>query len=160
KVSTPTLMTSLYPSTHGVADFFDHLPAAANTLAESFRDAGYATASFSSVLFTGQFTNLHKGFEELHEDGSVTKPESSKTSREFVDRLNEWLEPHRDGPFFVFLHVFDPHDPYEPGSPYNAMWADPAKKEEHERQAKEVKKFIKDPLMRQFGMPARDELQK
>lgn len=160
KVSTPTLLTSLYPSTHGVADFFDHLPASGNTLAESFRAAGYATASFSSVLFTGQFTNLHKGFEELHEDGSVAIPGSSKTSREFVDRLNGWLETHRDGPFFVFLHVFDPHDPYEPASPYNTMWADPARKDEHERQAKEVKKFIKDPLMRQFGMPARDELQK
>ncbi len=160
KVSTPTLMTSLYPSSHGVADFADHLPAAANTLAESFRTAGYATLSLSSVLFTGQFTNLHQGFEELHEDGSVSTPGSSKTSREFVDRLAAWLETHKDGPFFVFLHVFDPHDPYEPSAPYNTLWADPAKKEAHEHQAKEVKKFIKDPLMRQFGMPARDELQK
>ncbi len=160
KVSTPTLMTSLYPSSHGVADFADHLPAAANTLAESFRAAGYATLSLSSVLFTGQFTNLHQGFEELHEDGSVSTPGSSKTSREFVDRLATWLETHKDGPFFVFLHVFDPHDPYEPSAPYNTLWSDPAKKEEHEHQAKEVKKFIKDPLLQQFGMPARDELQK
>jgi arylsulfatase A-like enzyme len=160
KVSTPTLMTSLYPSSHGVADFFDHLPASANTLAETFRSAGYATVSFSSVLFTGQFTNLHKGFEELHEDGSVATPGSSKTSREFVDRLTGWLDTHRDGPFFAFLHVFDPHDPYEPSAPYNTLWADPAAKEEHERQSKEVKKFIKDPLRRQFGMPSREELQK
>ena len=160
KVSTPTLMTALYPSSHGVADFLDHLPASANTLAESFRGAGFATLSYSSVLFTGQFTNLHKGFEELHEDGSVANPGSSKTAREFIDRLAAWLETHRDTPFFVFLHVFDPHDPYEPSAPYNAMWADPAKKEEHEKHSKDVKKFIKDPLMRQFGMPARDELQK
>jgi arylsulfatase A-like enzyme len=160
KVSTPTLMTSLYPTSHGIADFFDSLPASANTLAESFRNAGFATLSFSSVLFTGQFTHLHKGFEELHEDGSVAKPDSSKTAREFVDRLAAWLETHRDAPFFVFLHVFDPHDPYEPSAPYNAMWADPSKKDEHERQSKDVKKFIKDPLMKQFGMPARDELQK
>jgi len=160
KVSTPTLMTSLYPSSHGVTDFLDHLPASANTLAESFRSAGYATLSFSSVLFTGQFTNLHKGFEELHESGSVALPESSKTAREFVDRLAGWLETHKDGPFFVFLHVFDPHDPYEPSAPYNALWSDPAKKEEHEHQVKEVKKVIKDPLMRQFGMPTRDDLQR
>jgi arylsulfatase A-like enzyme len=160
KVSTPTLMTSLYPSSHGVADFFDHLPASANTLAESFRTAGYATLSFSSVLFTGQFTNLHKGFEELHEDGSVSTPGSSKTSREFIDRLETWLDTHRDAPFFVFLHVFDPHDPYEPSAPYNTLWSDGAKKDEHEKQSKDVRKFIADPLMRQFGMPARSELQK
>jgi arylsulfatase A-like enzyme len=160
KVSTPTLMTSLYPSTHTVTDFFDHLPASANTMAESFRAAGFATVSFSSVLFTGQFTNLHKGFEELHEAESVANPQSSKTSREFVDRLAAWLDVHRDAPFFAFLHVFDPHDPYEPSAPYNSLWAEPAGKEEHERQAKDVKKFIKDPVMRQFGMPTRDELQK
>jgi arylsulfatase A-like enzyme len=158
KVSTPTLMTSLYPMSHGVADFFDRLPASANTLAESFRADGFATLSFSSVLFTGQFTNLHKGFEELHEDGSVANPQSSKTAREFIDRLGSWLEMHRDGPFFVFLHVFDPHDPYEPSAPYNALWADPAKKEEHEKHSKAVRKFIQDPLMRQFGMPSRNEL--
>src|SRR5262249_40089337 len=40
----------------------------------------------------------------------------------------------------------------------NTMWADAAKKAEHEQQGKDVKKFIKDPLMRQFGMPMRDEL--
>jgi arylsulfatase A-like enzyme len=158
KVSTTSLMTSLYPTTHGVADFHDRLPAAANTLAESYRSAGYATASFASVLFTGQFTNLHQGFEELHEDGSISTPGSSKTAREYVDRLQAWLDRHRDGPFFAFLHVFDPHDPYEPYRPYDSLWADPSRKEEHERQAKEVRKFIKEPLRQLFGMPSRDEL--
>ena len=158
KVSATSMMTSLYPTSHGVADFHDRLPAAANTLAESYRAAGYATASFASVLFTGQFTNLHQGFEELHEDGSISTPGSSKTAREYVDRLQAWLERHRDGPFFAFLHVFDPHDPYEPYRPYDSLWADPSHKEEHERQVKEVRKFIKEPLRQLFGMPSRDEL--
>jgi arylsulfatase A-like enzyme len=158
KVSTPSLMTSLYPSSHGVTDFHHHLPASANTLAESYRAAGYATISLASVLFTGQFTNLHQGFEELHEDGSISTPGSSKTAREYVDRLQGWLERHRDAPFFAFLHVFDPHDPYEPARPYESMWANPAHKEEHEKQAKEVRKFIKEPLRQLFGMPSRDEL--
>ena len=100
--------------THGVRDFADRLPAAATTLAEVYRQAGYATVSFSSILFTGQFTNLHQGFEEVHEDASLPDRESSKTSREYVDRLLPWLERHRDVPFFAFLHVADPHDPYEP----------------------------------------------
>jgi len=38
------------------------------------------------------------------------------------------------------------------------LWADPTKKEEHERQLTEVKKVIKDGLRRNFGMPNRDEL--
>ncbi|RPI20984.1 MAG: hypothetical protein EHM61_25840 [Acidobacteria bacterium] len=158
KVSTPTIMTSLYPSAHGVREFTDRLPATANTMAEVFRNAGYATVSYSSVLFTGKFTNLHQGFEELHESTSVSDPESSKTAREYVDRLTEWLEVHKDVPFFVFLHVFDPHDPYEPYPPYNGLWADLAKKEEHLEHLKKVREVIKDPLMKNFGMPNREEL--
>ena len=158
KVSQPSIMTSLYPSAHGVKDFTDKLPASANTMAESFRDAGYATVSYSSVLFTGKFTNLHQGFEELHESTSVADPESSKTAREYVDRLSRWLEGHKNVPFFAFLHVFDPHDPYEPYPPYNGLYADLSKKEQHEEQLKKVTEVIKDPLMKNFGMPSRDEL--
>jgi hypothetical protein len=160
KVSTPSLLTSLYPTSHGVREFNDRIPSSATTLAEVYRDAGYATLSLSSILFTGQFTNLHQGFEEVHEDGSLPDRESSKTAREYVDRLLPWLEAHRDVPFFVLLHVADPHDPYRPYPPYDALWADPAGAEEHERQAREVNKVIADPLLKRFGMPTRDELAK
>ena len=120
KVSTPSIMTSLYPSTHGVFTLDDRLPASATTLAEVYRGAGYATLSLSSVMFTGQYTNLHQGFEELHELASVAEtagPFTSKTAREYVDRAADWIDAHRDGPFFVYLHVFDPHSPYEPRPP-------------------------------------------
>lgn len=159
KASMPAIMTSLYPSQEGVKEFSDRLPAAANTLAEVFRSAGYATVSYSSVAFSGRFTNLHQGFEELHEAGSVPDRETnSKTAREYVDRLNGWLELHRDVPFFVFLHVFDPHDPFEPYPPYNGVWADLGKKEAHLEQVKKVRELIKDPSMKRRGLPSRDEL--
>ncbi len=160
KVATPALLTSLYPSSHGVRDFSDRLPASAATMAEVYRDAGYATLSMSSIMFTGKFTNLHRGFEEVHEDTSLPDRESSKTARIYVDRLLPWLEAHRDVPFFVFLHVSDPHDPYRPPPPYDTLWADPAKREEHERQNKEVRKFVSAPLLKAFGMPTRAELVK
>ena len=158
KVSVPSIMTSLYPTSHRVMDFPDRLPAAATTLAEVFREAGYATVGYSSVLFTGKFTNLHQGYEELHESGSTSEEKPSKTARQYVDRLAQWLEIHREVPFFVFLHVFDPHDPYEPHRPYNSIWADLAGKEEHEEQLEKVRKVIQDPLMKRFGMPSREDL--
>ena len=160
KVATPALMTSMYPSANGVQDFSDRLPGAAVTMADVYRQAGYATVSFSSILFTGKFTNLHKGFEELHESSSLPDGRTSKTAREYVDRLLPWLEAHRDVPFFVFLHVSDPHDPYKPYPPYDAMWADMTGAAEHERQLNEARKVISDPLLKAFGMPSRDELQK
>jgi arylsulfatase A-like enzyme len=159
KVSTPSLLTSLYPTSHGVKEFEDRIPSSATTLAEVYREAGYATACFSSVLFIGKLTNLHQGFEELHEDGSLPERGSSKTAREYVDRLTAWLEAHKDGPFFALLHVTDPHDPYKPRPPYDTLFADPKEASEHERQAREVKKFIKEPLMKLFGMPNRAEME-
>ena len=159
KVSTPSIMTSLYPLSHRVEDIPDRLSASATTLAEVYRDAGFATVAYSSVLFTGKFSNLHQGFEELHEATSVDDPAyPAKTAREFVDRAVEWIGRHRETPFFMFLHVFDPHDPFEPRSPYDAMWADPAKKEHHEEQLNEIRKHIKDPLLGAFGMPMREEI--
>ncbi len=160
KVATPSLMTSLYPTSHGVHDFFDRLPVSATTLAEVFQQAGYATLSMSSILFTGKFTNLHQGFDEVHEDRSLPDLRSSKTARVYVDRLLPWLETHREVPFFVFLHISDPHDPYRPYPPYDTMWADASRLEEHERQSKEVRKFIAEPLLKLFGMPTREELTK
>lgn len=160
KVATPSMLTSLYPSSHGVADFNDRLPAAATTLAEVYRAAGYATVGFASNLFTGQFTNLHQGYEEQHEDGSLPNQGSSKTAREYVDRLSVWLDRHRETPFFVFLHVYDPHDPFEPQRPYDTMWADPSRRDEHYRNLETVRKVINDPLRRLFGMPSREELVK
>ena len=146
KVSVPTILTSLYPSSHRVKDMADRLPAPAVTLAEVFRDAGYATASYSSVPFSGKLTSLHQGFEELHERGSVPDSDyGSKSARPYVDRLSAWLAAHRDEPFFAFLHVFDPHSPFEPRRPYHATWSDPALREQHDKNVEQVKKFIDGP---------------
>ena len=158
KVSVPSILTSLYPTTHGIANFPDRMPALAVTIAEAFREAGYATWSSSSVAFSGQLSNLHQGVEVLHEAASVTE-EGTKTARPFVDRLLPWLEVHREGPFFVFLHAFDPHSPFEPRAPYNTLWADPAGKEEHEKRVDQAREFIKDEGMKGRGMPTREEME-
>ena len=163
KAAVPSVMTSLYPTTHGVHQIPDRLPASATTIAEVFRQAGYATASFASAGFTGAFTNLHQGFEELHEVESTVGRAgpaggSAKTAREYVDRLTAWLEHHRDVPSFVYLHFMDPHSPYEPYPPYNTMWADPKWRDEYLRELEFLKKFIETPFMADRGMPTRQEL--
>ena len=164
KAATPSIMTSLYPTTHGVHQIPDRLPASATTIAEVFREAGYATASFASASFTGAFTNLHQGFEELHEVestvGRAGPPGGTKTSREYVDRLLEWLEDHRDVPSFVYLHFFDPHSPYEPYRPYDTMWADPKGREEYVRTQEALKKVVTSAFLADRGMATRDELVK
>jgi arylsulfatase A-like enzyme len=159
KVSSTSILTSLYPTTHGVHLLNDRLPASATTIAEVYRESGYATLSLSSVPFTGQFTNLQQGFEELHETGPLVArgPHASKTSREYVDRLLRWLEERKDAPFFVYLHVFDPHSPYEPYAPYDRLWVDGDTRARHLREKAEAVKRIRDPFLRARELPSRRE---
>ncbi len=126
KISVPSIVTSLYPMSHTVLGFDKGLPAAAKTIAEVFREEGYATVGYSSVGFTGKANNMHQGYDELHESGSVTDNEyRGKSSRPYVDRLIPWLQEHGDAPFFVFLHVFDPHSPFRPRPPYDTLFGAP-----------------------------------
>ena len=136
KVSTPSIMTSLYPQSHRVQRVPDRLSAAAVTVAEIYREAGYATAAFCSNPFTGRFTNLHQGFEEMHEHGSLSGTNGTKTARPVVDRAIGWIEKRPSTPYFLFLHLYDPHSRFEPRAPYNTLWSEAAGKEAHEEQRK------------------------
>ena len=135
KVSVPSMLTSLYPTTHGIVDTPDRLVSSVTTMSEAFREAGYATFQTSSVPFSGRLSNLHQGVDVLHERASIEDLDHSrsKTARTFVDRFLEWLDDHHDIPFFAVVHVFDPHSPFEPYPPYDTLWATSEGAAEHER---------------------------
>jgi len=160
KVSVSSIVTSLYPTTHGIKDMPDRLPAGVTTLAEAYRTAGYATFATSSVPFTGKLTNLHQGVEVLHERSSLPEVDhsESKTSRTYTDRLLEWIEEHQDVPFFAFLHVFDPHSPFEPYLPYDSVWLSAEESAEHREQMERVQEFIDDDFRKAEGLPNPEEL--
>lgn len=135
KISVPSMLTSLYPTSHGIVDIPDRLPSSVTTMAEAFRDAGYATWQSSSVPFSGKLSNLHQGVDVLHERGSIGELDHSeaKTARTFVDRFLDWAGDHHDVPFFAFVHTFDPHSPFEPYAPYDVEWGTPEGRAEYER---------------------------
>jgi arylsulfatase A-like enzyme len=127
KVSVPSFHSSTYPRSNGVQQMLDRLPASATTLAEAYRDAGYATLGLSANTFVGGGTNLHQGFEDFEEAAALgleTGSTPSKSARAQVDRLLPWLEAHRDVPFFVNIHVTDPHSPFVPQPPYDTYFGD------------------------------------
>lgn len=157
RVSVPALLTSLYPLSHGVRDPLARLPSSAVTLAEVYREAGWATLGFSSIPHTGRFANLHQGYESFYEARDSIG--NSKTAQGFVDRLLPWLERHREERFFVFLHVFDPHFPYEPRPPYNVLWNDPAMRGEHQERFTKLAEVITNPLDAAMGMADRHEVE-
>ena len=119
----------------------DSLAATIDIPQQRASDAGYATLLFSSVWFVGRDFNMHQGVDELHEFSSLTE-EGNKTAREYVNRLLPWVEAHREVPFFVFLHLLDPHAPYKPNPPYDTLWADPAREKEHEMNMEKVQRQL------------------
>lgn len=162
KVSVSSMLTSLYPSTTGVLDMNDRVSAGETTLAEVYRQAGYATFATSSVPFSGQLTNLHQGVEVMHELGALGSTEGeyrSKTGRQWLDLYLPWLEQHRDVPTFALIHAMDPHSPFKPEPPFDTMWSTAEDEARFGSQADQVRPKIKNPLMRSFMAPSRQELE-
>jgi len=145
KVAVPSLLTSLYASTHGIFDIPHTIPAKVTTLTEVFRENGYATFHTSSVMFSGKNSNPHQGVEVMHERESIDDlgEYRSKTSRTYVDRLLPWLDDHAEQPFFVFLHVFDPHSPFRPMHPHDVRWLEDTAVAGHEEDLEQVKEVVK-----------------
>jgi arylsulfatase A-like enzyme len=161
KISVPSILTSLYPSTHGLKDMPDRISASITTAAEAFRGAGFTTLATSSIPFSGKLTNLHQGVDVLHERASLVDSSdllSAKTAKGFVDRLLPWIEKNRDRPFFAFLHVFDPHSPFEPAAPYNSMWMDPDTMAAHRDDMEKVMEEISHPFFKPQALPTQEEI--
>jgi arylsulfatase A-like enzyme len=158
KVSVPSFHSSTYPRTNKVQQMLDRLPAAATTLAEVYREAGYATLGMSANSFVGTGTNLHQGFEDFEEAAALVEAVGdtpSKSARVQVDKLLPWLEQHRDVPFFVNIHVTDPHSPYMPQPPYDTYWGDAESRRRFDDAVARLRQIVPD--FNGVAAPARGE---
>ncbi len=131
KSSIASLMTSLYSFTHGIVSDADTIPAGSDTLAQQLRASGYVTASIVSTPFVGRATGLEKGFDYLLEYPVVLRQINAKADRSTdsmaLDRVVfPWLEKHSHEPFFLYAHATDPHAPYAPPPPFDALFANPS----------------------------------
>lgn len=120
--SHTSIMTGLDPPAHGVRDNGAYpVPAEIDTLAERLQRAGYQTQAFVSAEVLHSRYGLNQGFEgyddNLWSEGAPTefkRPERS--ARETMVRVLQWLDqrPASARPFFLWVHLFDPHQPYNP----------------------------------------------
>ena len=114
-----SMLTGLVPLRHSVRRNGDTvLPESATTLAERARGAGYRTAAFVAAVVLDPNFGLDQGFELYDAPPTPEDVEehlgASRSAREIVDRALEWLEDEREQPFFLWLHFYDPHFPYDP----------------------------------------------
>jgi arylsulfatase A-like enzyme len=146
--SIATMFTGRYPHEHG-ADWTMPLSKRDRTLAEHFRDAGYATAGFvANQNYSSAEVGLGRGF--LHFEDYTTALSDILLSaapgrfilnnpalrraigfydtfgRKSADRLNaaflSWLDKQSQRPFFAYLNYYDAHEPYLPPRPFDTRF--------------------------------------
>jgi arylsulfatase A-like enzyme len=118
--SFASMMTSLYPSTHGCRRFQHRLAPSFTTLAERLRDAGYYTAGIVSHVFLGSKHGLQQGFEHFDEQLVASTLKSSHaaiSSPAVTEKALAFLAGRTAAsdrrPWFLFVHYFDPHRLYQ-----------------------------------------------
>jgi choline-sulfatase len=129
--SHASLLTGLLPPDHGVRDNLGYRLDGSEhaTLARLAKDRGYATgAAVSAFVLRGQ-AGLDYGFDFY--DDAIAAPAASqgvsqaqRPGGETAAKLLSWLEKAGKGPVLLFLHLYEPHTPYEPPEPFRSRYKD------------------------------------
>lgn len=131
--SHASMLSGLLPPEHGVRDNGGYLFDAAKHpyLPRLLKEAGYDTAAFVSSFVLHSGTGLGTGFD-VYDHG----PEGVEVRSELVERAGtetvrgaiDWLRGRQAGgktgerPFFLFVHLYDPHTPYKPPEPFASKY--------------------------------------
>ena len=122
-----SLLTGLLPPEHGVRNNIGYrLDPKHATLAGLLKARGYATGAALSSYVLRRTTGLDAGFD-FYADvttaaGARTAGEVQRPGPETVRLALDWVRGVRDRPFFLFVHLFEPHSPYAPPEPYRSRY--------------------------------------
>src|SRR5882724_2241132 len=135
--SHATILTGTYPQYNHVNDFGFPLVASLPYLPDILHRQGYQTGAFVGSIVLDPSGALCPGFDrgfDVYGAGFHNKqPRESRYATverragDVVARAIAWLKsrPSRSRPFFLWVHVYDAHDPYDAPEPYKSKFADP-----------------------------------
>jgi arylsulfatase A-like enzyme len=135
--SHATILTGTYPQFHQVVPSPDPLSKDLPYLPDILKARGYATGAFigSLALNLTLTPGFDRGFDVYDADYSwkgytpATRYQTiERRGGEVVERALAWLNKQQSSkqqhaPFFIWIHLFDPHDPYDPPEPYKTRYA-------------------------------------
>lgn len=119
--SHASMLTGFDPERHGVVQFWFHrpLPPQLDTLAELLWDRGYETAGVVGGGYLSRDWNFNQGYDRYALRGGPDKPDTLQAA---LDRAKPWMGSRQGRPFFLFLHTYQVHQPYEPPPPYDTLF--------------------------------------
>jgi choline-sulfatase len=127
--SHAVILTGTYPFQNGVQDFTGQpLAPQFRSVAQAFQQSGYATGAVVSAFVLERSWGLGRGFDFY--DDAFSAETFQKKDIGLVDRRAEesvthaiaWLKKTPKRPFFLWLHLYDPHNPYDPPEPYRTEY--------------------------------------
>jgi arylsulfatase A-like enzyme/thioredoxin-like negative regulator of GroEL len=135
-VSHATIFTGTYPQFHTVTDFGYSLPTLLPYVPDILQRAGYRTAAFVGSLILDPHAAIAPGFDRGFSSFDAgfrakTDPDESRYSTverrggDVVGHAIGWLNQNPKSPFFVWVHLYDPHAPYDPPAPFDKRFKDP-----------------------------------
>lgn len=126
-----SLMTGRLPGQHGVRDNGGYfLGEEEETLAEKFKTAGYETGAFVAAWVLAAKWGIGQGFDTYSDAFDLSKYKTlslgtvQKPGDEVMTDALAWLETRKTRPFFAWIHLYDPHTPYDPPEPFKSRYAD------------------------------------
>lgn len=125
--SHATILTGLLPAETGVRDNAGfRLEPGRTTLAEVLKQNGYATGAAVSAYVLRADTGINRGFD-FFDDRIVQRADQSlggiqRSGVETGNAAEQWLNAHAAQPFFLMLHLYEPHAPYEAPEPYRSQF--------------------------------------
>jgi arylsulfatase A-like enzyme/tetratricopeptide (TPR) repeat protein len=127
--SHAVILTGTYPFQNGVQDFTGQpLAQQFRTVSQAFQQAGYATGAVVSAFVLDRSWGLARGFDFYDDAFSAETFEKrdaglvDRRAGESVAHAIAWLKRTSRRPFFLWLHLYDPHSPYDPPEPYRSEY--------------------------------------
>jgi len=123
-----SIFTGRLPAEHGIRDNAGYrLRPAVETLAELLKTSGYSTGGAVSSIVLSRASGVSRGFDFYDDAIEPTAPgqgagELRRAGAETVRALTAWLRGVSRKPFFAFLHLYEPHAPYEPPEPFRSRY--------------------------------------
>jgi arylsulfatase A-like enzyme/Tfp pilus assembly protein PilF len=116
-----SLMTGTTPPVHGVRENGTPFGGGIPTIARVLRNAGYRTAAFVGAYVLDDRFGLADGFETYddrvpRDPKAAERLEAERRAADVIDAATAWLQQTStsSSPFFLWVHVYDPHAPYDP----------------------------------------------
>jgi arylsulfatase A-like enzyme/Flp pilus assembly protein TadD len=128
--SHANILSGRYPFDHGVRDNMSfRFPAGMETIATLLAARGYRTGAFVSAFPVASRFGLRRGFEVYDDSfvGTLPRPAfrlEERPGTETVALARRWLDAQQGRPFFCWVHLYEPHFPYEPPEPFASRFRD------------------------------------